>query len=86
MAFWAAAIPLATSLLDNASRKAPAPEQVSTPVDRRMQQMDSDPTGTLKQGRAQLSTMDESTQKTLGPVLDEAIKRAAQQRAANTGY
>lgn len=84
MAFWAAAIPIATSILGG-DKKAPA-EQVSTPVDRRMQQMDADPNAVLKQGRAQLSTMDESTQKALSPVLDEAIKRSAIQRQQQGGY
>lgn len=57
--------------------------QESTPLMRRRQQIEEDPTTTLRQGKAALSTMDESTQKELNPVIDEALRRAAEQRKQN---
>ena len=57
---------------------APSVQQSSSsPIDRRMQQLEGDPLNQLKQGKAALSSMDEDTRASLEPVLDEAIKKAA---------
>jgi hypothetical protein len=85
MAFWAAAIPAAMNLLDGASKKAPV-QQVSSPVDRRMGNISSDPNNVLKQGRSALDQADAQTRESLAPVLDEAIKKSAQQKQQNQGY
>lgn len=55
----------------------------TSPLLRRQKQIEEDPTTTLRQGKAALSTMDESTQKELNPVIDEALRRAAEQRKQN---
>lgn len=58
-------------------------ERGTSPLLRRQKQIEEDPTTTLRQGKAALSTMDESTQKDLNPVIDEALRRAAEQRKQN---
>lgn len=59
---------------------------VSSPVDRRMEQLQSDPMSQLKEGRSALAGADEQTREALTPVLDEAIKKAAIQRQQQGGY
>lgn len=63
-------------------------QQKSSPVDRRMQSAQSDPLNQLKEGKAALASTDPDTQAALSPVLDEAIKKAAQQKQQQTsgGY
>jgi hypothetical protein len=78
---WQALIPLITTAVEQASSKGAAPAQVmSSPVDRRMETLGSDPTNTLKQGRAALDQVDSQTREGLAPVIDEAIKKSAQQK------
>lgn len=54
--------------------------QVSSPVDRRMEQLQQDPLVQLKEGKSALQQTDSATRQNLEPVLDEAIKKAAIQR------
>lgn len=51
-------------------------QTISSPVDRRMDQLKSDPTNILKEGKAALDGLDSQTRQNLSPVLDEAIKKA----------
>lgn len=50
------------------------------PRSRRQQSIEESPTYTLRKGQESLSTMDPETQKTLAPVLQEALKRDAEER------
>lgn len=77
---WQALIPIATSLIGEASKKAQA-----TPVDRRMDSLGQDPGAILKQGKAQLSQADAQTREALSPVLDEAIKKSTEQKMQQKG-
>lgn len=52
----------------------------SNPRDRAMEQMQKDPVNQLQQGKAALSGMDEQDRVMLQPVLDEALKRAWQDK------
>jgi hypothetical protein len=54
--------------------------QASSPVDREMDRMKSDPTNQLQQGKQALSGMDEQDKVMLQPILDEALKRDAMSR------
>ena len=79
MAFWAAAIPAVLNAAEGMMKKPEAGE-VSSPVSRRMDAVQSDPNNVLKQGRAALGGMDSATREALAPVLDEAIKKSALER------
>lgn len=52
----------------------------STPVDREMARIQSDPATQLQQGKQALAGMDEQDKVMLQPVLDEALKRAWQDK------
>lgn len=58
----------------------------SSPVMRRQQAIDSDPVTQMRQGNVALASMDAETRKAFQPVLDEGLRRAAQQRKDQYGY
>lgn len=58
----------------------------STPLMRRQDALRNDPTSRMREGKVALASMDAETQKAWAPVLDEGLRRAAQQRKENYGY
>lgn len=72
----------------NLSSAAPAQEPLATssPASRRMDALDQDPTNQMRQGKIALASMDEQTRKAFEPVLDEGLRRAAEDRKKQYGY
>ncbi len=70
----------------NAPTTIPTTETASSPASRRMDAINSDPATQMREGKIALSSMDEQTRKAFEPVLDEGLKRAAQQRKQEYGY
>lgn len=63
----------------------PPAQVASNPRDRAMAKMGEDPVHQLQQGKAAAAKLDPETQKEISPVLEEALKRAFEQRKSQTG-
>ncbi len=63
----------------SAPQAAPAMQQ-SSPLSRRQQAIESDPATQMRQGKIALNSMDDQTRKAFEPVLDEGLRRAAEDR------
>lgn len=58
----------------------------SSPLSRRQEAIQSDPATQMRQGKIAMASMDDQTRKAFEPVLDEGLRRAAQQRKDQYGY
>jgi hypothetical protein len=58
----------------------------SSPLMRRQQQIESDPATQMRNGKIALASMDAETRKAFEPVLDEGLRRHAQDRKQQYGY
>jgi hypothetical protein len=85
----AAAGGAAGGAIANSNQKPPAQivqTPATSPLQRRQESIQSDPATQMRNGKIALASMDAETRKAFEPVLDEGLRRHAQDRKQQYGY